>query len=157
MRSWIPWGIMALLVAMTTAALVVGVRDAPVASPTYRELLSPFYDPSLVLPKVDLPPSCPRTARSQVQMDTCAASELHELQVALYETLVVQVRYSVPKLALAAESAFESYEKAECSEASAPNAGGSIYPLIYSECEIKLTRQRIQQMRSDLLRLTDGH
>ena len=90
-------------------------------------------------------------------MDTCAASELHELQVALHETLVVQVRYSVPKLALAAESAFESYEKAECSEASAPNAGGSIHPLIYSECEIKLTRQRIQQMRGDLLGLTGGH
>ncbi len=98
--------------------------------------------------------SCERTAQDQVQLDDCAATEL---QLQLASALKLERSSSDSKLVDAVESAFKSYETAECTEASSPNVGGTIYPLVYSYCEINLTIQRIEEIRGDLLGLSGGH
>jgi len=148
--------------AITAAAAVVGARSGNTGS-THLGLVSPFFTPAPPAPVVDANTkttfnrSCERTAQSQTQMNECAASELDQLQSQLNTALAFQRRLSDADLIDKAESAFESYEKAECTEASWPNTGGSIYPLVFSQCEINLTVQRIEQIRSDFLGLSGGH
>jgi uncharacterized protein YecT (DUF1311 family) len=116
-----------------------------------------FFNSSQSPAKVTFNTSCERTAQDQVQLDDCAATELHALQGQLRSALNLQRRSSDPMLVDTAETAFKSYEKAECTEASALNVGGTIYPLIYSYCEINLTIQRIEQVRGDLLAISGDH
>jgi uncharacterized protein YecT (DUF1311 family) len=60
------------------------------------------------------------------------------------------------RLVNAAEKAFGVYRSAECSAAAAVNLGGSIHPLVVSNCEIQLTVQRIQQVDSDTSYASNG-
>lgn len=150
MRVWIPWTLLVVLIAMTAAAATLGATTAP-GEPTHLELISPFYSPSPLLLKTNLNTACERTAQNQIQMDECAQSQLHQLGSQLSTLLAYQRRASGSNVVNAAESAFRSYMKAECAAASAQNDGGTVYPLIYSECEIDLTLQRIEEVRRDLL------
>lgn len=48
MRSWVPWSLVVVLTAVVAASAVVGAT-AHRGEPTYRDLVSPFYSPSLSL------------------------------------------------------------------------------------------------------------
>jgi uncharacterized protein YecT (DUF1311 family) len=97
--------------------------------------------------------SCTRTATTQNAMNRCAAKEVRELQHQLSTDLSRQKKGRSPsaaRLVQAAQTSFAAYEKAECTAMAAPNVGGSIYPLVFGNCEIRLTVQRIQEVQVDL-------
>jgi uncharacterized protein YecT (DUF1311 family) len=160
-RKWIPW---ALLVVLTNGAAVAATVGATSPRPpmTERTLLSPFYTPALEAPAIDAhtntsyDTSCERSAQSQIALDECAGSELAQLRSHLHSALAFERQMGDRSLVNAAQSEFESYEKTECAEAAWPNMGGSIYPLVYANCEVNLTVQRIEQIRRDLLGVSGG-
>ncbi len=91
-------------------------------------------------------------------MDKCVGLQLHEVEVQLNVALSQQERGASRGFVLAAtgaQAAFGSYEKAECAVA-APNLGGSIYPLLLGDCELRLTVQRLQEVREDPLAGVSG-
>ena len=94
--------------------------------------------------------SCEKTAETQSAMNGCAGSELSALQKQLQAAVSEERTVLSPALVDAAEAAFERYESSECDAAASPNQGGSIYPLIVATCGIKLTVQRIEEVRADI-------
>jgi uncharacterized protein YecT (DUF1311 family) len=97
---------------------------------------------------------------SQIAMDDCVGTELAEVQRQLKVALAAIERgssTSFVRLVNVAERTSETYEKAECTVAAAPNIGGTIYPLIFSSCEVRLTVQRLQEVREDALGVSGGH
>jgi uncharacterized protein YecT (DUF1311 family) len=79
-------------------------------------------------------------------LNRCAATELGEVQ---HQLKVASAALPFAGLARAAQSRFVTNEKSECAAAATPNRGGSIYPLIFAKCEIRLTIQWIQEIRQD--------
>ena len=51
------------------------------------------------------------------------------------------------KALLEAQRAWITFRDAHCASVALPNAGGTIYPLIYNGCRANITRQRIEQLR----------
>jgi uncharacterized protein YecT (DUF1311 family) len=100
------------------------------------------------LPPVTYDQSCLLNASTQSALNRCASSELKELQGQLK---IAVAALPFPKLVRAAQSSFAIYEKTECTAAAAPNLGGSIYSLEFGTCEIRLTVQRIQELREDAI------
>jgi uncharacterized protein YecT (DUF1311 family) len=95
--------------------------------------------------------SCEKTAQTQTAMDFCAASELKDLQGQLATALGNEKHSLAAGLVDEAQAAFQRYATAECDAVASQNRGGSIYPLLLGTCEVGLTAQRIQQVRSDTL------
>lgn len=128
-----------LTVALLAGVLLtVGASTASAATPT-----------TTTEPIVTYNRSCETTALSQIALDQCAINELKQLQGKLSTALAAERRKVRTKLVNAAQRAFVSYQRTECAAASSIDSGGSIYPLIVSECEIQLTVQRIQQVETD--------
>ena len=54
----------------------------------------------------------------------------------------------------AAESAYERYVRAECLAEANPYSGGTIYPIIFGNCEVSLLQERLalvnQQLKASL-------
>ncbi|MEP3231812.1 MAG: lysozyme inhibitor LprI family protein [Hyphomicrobiales bacterium] len=48
---------------------------------------------------------------------------------------------------LEAQRAWITFRDAHCASVALPNAGGTIYPLIYNSCRAGVTRQRTEQLR----------
>ena len=46
-----------------------------------------------------------------------------------------------------AQRAWIKFRDAHCASVALPNAGGTIYPLIYNSCRADVTRQRTEQLR----------
>jgi uncharacterized protein YecT (DUF1311 family) len=93
--------------------------------------------------------SCEKTAQTQTAMNECAGSELTELQKQLQVAISEEKAVLAPSLVNAAQQAFDNYENSECTAVASPHQGGSIYPLIAANCEMQLTLQRIEQVRSE--------
>lgn len=51
------------------------------------------------------------------------------------------------KALLEAQRAWIKFRDAHCASVALPNAGGTIYPLIYNSCRAGVTRQRTEQLR----------
>jgi uncharacterized protein YecT (DUF1311 family) len=135
-------------------ALLVAVTSAAGEHPSALSQAAP------ALPPVTYNQSCERTAQTQIAMDECAGTELLEVQRQLNAALAAAERgagASFVRLVNSAEQTFEAYEKAECKVAAAPNIGGTIYPLIFGNCEVRLTVQRLQEVREDALGVSEGH
>ena len=101
------------------------------------------------LPTVTYNRACEASAQTQLALDKCAGSELRQLDAKLTIALKRERRRVPSKLVNAAQKAFVSYESSECRAAASVNSGGSIYPLVFDQCGIRLTVQRIQQVESD--------
>ncbi len=137
-------GALALL-PLPTAAADLGARGSSTASP------------APTMPVVRYDRSCERTAATQLALDECAASELHQVQRQLGAALVAQTRaagLSQRHLDAAAQSGFLAYEKAECLASASPDKGGSIYPMVLADCELRLSVQRLQELRVDAAGMT---
>lgn len=52
------------------------------------------------------------------------------------------------KALLEAQRAWITFRDAHCASIAMPNAGGTIYPLIYNSCLADVTRQRTEQLRA---------
>jgi uncharacterized protein YecT (DUF1311 family) len=96
---------------------------------------------STSVPVVTYSRSCEKTAQTQVALD-----ELKEVQRQLAAVLRREAKGTSHSLIVAAETGFAGYEKAECTLRAYVNRGGSIYPMIFTECETALTVQRIQSV-----------
>ena len=84
-------------------------------------------------------------------MDTCSASELGQLQAELASAVTQAKPVLDAGLVDAAQATFERYAQAECDAATFGSSGGTIHPLKESICQIHLTIERIQQLRSDMV------
>ena len=84
-------------------------------------------------------------------MDTCSGSELGQLEAELASAVAQAKEVLDPGLVDAAQAAFERYAQSECDAATFESVGGTIHPLEESICQIHLTIERIQQVRSDMV------
>lgn len=90
-------------------------------------------------------------ATDQAAMNACADESFKKADAdlnAVYKKL--QDRKSddeeATKALIAAERAWIEFRDAECRFDSADNLGSSIYPLVYADCQERLTRTRIEQL-----------
>ena len=95
--------------------------------------------------------TCEKAAQSQTAMDLCAGSELKDLKEQLAMALSKERLVVDANLVDAAEGTFQRYRLTECSAVASRYKGGTIYPLIETNCEVGLTIQRIQQVRLDAI------
>ncbi|SDT97777.1 lysozyme inhibitor LprI family protein [Pseudomonas mandelii] len=94
-------------------------------------------------------------ATDQATMNQCAAQQHKaadkELN-ALYQQITQRLK-SKPdskKLLLGAQRSWIAFRDAECKFASAGVEGGSVYPLIYSNCVTELTKARVETFKNYL-------
>jgi uncharacterized protein YecT (DUF1311 family) len=140
------WPAVVALAALVLAAC--GTASSPRASST-----------ASTLPVVTYSRACARTAVTQIALDECAGTELKELEGQLATALARQEKGQTSNVVAAdraAQAAFDTYEKAACAVAAAPNLGGTIYPLISGQCEIRLTAQRVGEIRQESLGTAGG-
>jgi uncharacterized protein YecT (DUF1311 family) len=98
-------------------------------------------------PRVRLDRSCEKTAKSQRALDECAYSELDQLRPQLAAALSAEVARYGKRIVNEAEAQWLAFRAAECRLEAGIYTGGSIYPLIYTSCEVALTSARIAEVR----------
>jgi uncharacterized protein YecT (DUF1311 family) len=94
-------------------------------------------------------------ATDQATMNQCAAQQNKaadkELN-ALYQQITTRLKSSPDskKLLIGAQRAWVTFRDAECKFSSAGVEGGSVYPLIYSNCITELTKARVETFKNYL-------
>ncbi|WP_411960670.1 lysozyme inhibitor LprI family protein [Pseudomonas mandelii] len=94
-------------------------------------------------------------ATDQTTMNQCAAQQHKaadkELN-ALYQQITQRLKSNPDskKLLLGAQRSWMAFRDAECKFASAGVEGGSVYPLIYSNCVTELTKARVETFKNYL-------
>lgn len=94
-------------------------------------------------------------ATDQATMNQCAAQQHKaadkELNV-LYQQITQRLKSNPDskKLLLGAQRSWIAFRDAECKFASAGVEGGSVYPLIYSNCVTELTKARVETFKNYL-------
>lgn len=94
-------------------------------------------------------------ASDQVTMNQCAAQEHKaadkELN-ALYQQISARLKNNPDskKLLVGAQRGWIGFRDAECKFASSAVTGGSVYPLIYSNCVTELTKARVETLKNYL-------
>ncbi|MDO9328191.1 MULTISPECIES: lysozyme inhibitor LprI family protein [unclassified Pseudomonas] len=94
-------------------------------------------------------------ATDQATMNQCAAQQHKaadkELN-ALYQQITQRLKSNPDskKLLLGAQRSWIAFRDAECKFASAGVEGGSVYPLIYSNCVNELTKARVETFKNYL-------
>jgi uncharacterized protein YecT (DUF1311 family) len=92
--------------------------------------------------------SCMKTARTQLALDRCVAREVAELDAELAHAVTVQGGVTGAAGAKATEATWTKYMRSEWLLETRPNAGGSIVPLVYGDCEVRLLVDRISEIRA---------
>lgn len=107
------------------------------------------FDPSVaVAQKLDC-----QKALNQQELNQCAALSAREADRKLnqiYQQLRKEQRNQSNTLLINAEEAWIKYRDASCAFSRSQFEGGSIAPLIYSDCIARLTKQRTQELKSHL-------
>ncbi|KPG92195.1 urease-associated protein [Pseudomonas sp. RIT-PI-q] len=94
-------------------------------------------------------------ATDQTTMNQCAAQQNKaadkELN-ALYQQITTRLKSNPDskKLLIGAQRAWVAFRDAECKFSSAGVEGGSVYPLIYSNCITELTKARVETFKNYL-------
>jgi len=94
-------------------------------------------------------------ASDQATMNQCAAQEHKaadkELN-ALYQQITARLKSNPEskKLLVGAQREWIGFRDAECKFASSAVTGGSVYPLIYSNCVTELTKARVETLKNYL-------
>ncbi|MFJ3370337.1 lysozyme inhibitor LprI family protein [Pseudomonas sp. NPDC086251] len=94
-------------------------------------------------------------ATDQTTMNQCAAQQNQaadkELN-ALYQQITTRLKSNPDskKLLIGAQRAWVAFRDAECKFSSAGVEGGSVYPLIYSNCITELTKARVETFKNYL-------
>ncbi|VVN37359.1 hypothetical protein PS662_05246 [Pseudomonas fluorescens] len=100
------------------------------------------------------------TATDQASMNQCAAQQNKaadkELN-ALYQQITARLKGSPDskKLWVGAQRAWIGFRDAECKFSASGVEGGSVYPLIYSNCITALTKARVETFK-DYLKCQEG-
>ncbi|MGZ7458010.1 lysozyme inhibitor LprI family protein [Pseudomonas sp. Ma2-10] len=94
-------------------------------------------------------------AADQATMNECAAQQ-HKIADkelnALYQQINVRLKSNPEskKLLIGAQRSWIAFRDAECKFSSAGVEGGSVYPLIYSNCTTGLTKARVEAFKTYL-------
>ena len=96
------------------------------------------------------------TAMDQRTMNDCADKSYEKSDAelnALYKLIKQRLKNDTDttKLLVAAQRAWVSFRDAECKFSTLTVSGGSVYPMIYSGCVYRLTRNRIDDFKGYLM------
>ncbi|OBQ69707.1 lysozyme inhibitor LprI family protein [Mesorhizobium erdmanii] len=92
---------------------------------------------------------CDRTDDSQQMMNICAGEDYQAADARLnaaYQNLISSDDADAKRLLQAAQRAWITFRDAECAHTTAASAGGSIHPMVVSQCLTRLTNERIKQL-----------
>jgi uncharacterized protein YecT (DUF1311 family) len=114
----------------------------------------------LCLTMIGLPVSawsqeCDRSDESQTGMNICAAADYKAADAKLnkaYGEMMKRLSDDAEgrKLLQAAQRAWIAFRDAQCAFSAKDSKGGSIYPMLISECLAELTTARTEQLKADL-------
>lgn len=90
--------------------------------------------------------SCEKKANTQPAMNACVQSELAQVRPQLAVALALEAKRVSKAKVTAAQDAWKKYLEAECGLEASTYEGGSIYPLIVLQCELRLTVSRTTQV-----------
>ena len=99
------------------------------------------------LPSISYDQSCETTAMTQSAMDACASSELSDLQNQLSAALQTESTLFPSSSVNSVQSDWSTFVNTECTMEANSYQGGSIYPMIFGDCEVQLTVTRIEEVR----------
>jgi uncharacterized protein YecT (DUF1311 family) len=93
----------------------------------------------------------PCADQTQRGLDACAGVARDKADAALngvYKEIVARLADDAAetKRLIEAEKAWIAFRDAECTFANSSNAGGSIYPMVYSGCLSRLTKARTKEL-----------
>lgn len=96
-------------------------------------------------------------ANSQLAMNLCAEEafkktddELNHVYRLLMHRLSPAAEIATKKKLIAAQKAWIAFRDGECGFVSAGAVGGSIFPLVFTQCLDELTRRRVAELRKFL-------
>ncbi|MCP9229492.1 lysozyme inhibitor LprI family protein [Mesorhizobium sp. LMG 17147] len=95
---------------------------------------------------------CDRNDDSQQMMNICADADYKSADAKLnkaYQDLIGGSDAKASKLLQTAQRAWIAFRDAECLYSAADSEGGSIYPMLISECLTRLTDDRTKQLTAD--------
>jgi uncharacterized protein YecT (DUF1311 family) len=89
--------------------------------------------------------------QTQNGLDVCADAAYKKADAALnaaYKEIIRRLKgdAATTKLLIAAQKAWIAYRDAECDFSSSANAGGTIYPMVYSICLEAATQERTREL-----------
>jgi uncharacterized protein YecT (DUF1311 family) len=96
-----------------------------------------------------------RNAMTQSELNDCAYEAYRKSDAelnALYKQITSRLKDD-PKqaqLLVTAQRAWIAFRDAECAFVTSPSTGGSVYPMVLSNCRERLTRARLNDLRSYL-------
>lgn len=148
-RRHLAIGAAALAVLVGCAAGPALAASAPATSPgEHRVFATDASSPSSSIPPPTYNKRCESTAKSQVAMDRCAASQVAQLDRELTHALSVEATALGRSGVTTTQAKWLAFMTSECTLEARPYSGGTIQPLIYGECERGLLFDRIAEIRS---------
>jgi uncharacterized protein YecT (DUF1311 family) len=97
---------------------------------------------------VSIDRTCQKTAKNQIELDECAVSEFTQVQGELAAALKTESKLLGQKSTMAVEEEWTRFRSDDCTLRAKINIGGSIYPLVYLDCEVGLTITRVEEIRT---------
>ena len=106
--------------------------------------------------------NCQQSANlNDYRMNICLITQIHATRALLHTALGQEAAalqsgsiQDGQRVVSAAESAYERYVRAECLAEANPYSGGTIYPIIFGNCEVSLLQERLalvnQQLKASL-------
>jgi uncharacterized protein YecT (DUF1311 family) len=94
-----------------------------------------------------------RDAASQAEMNVCASKAYEKADAELnaaYRELKERAQEETAKLLVAAQRAWVTFRDAECAFAASGSAGGSVQPMVVSNCLEDITRKRTTELKAYL-------
>ena len=95
----------------------------------------------------------PAAAQSQIELDEGAGAAFHKVDGelnAFYRDLTRKMSSAGQAKLRAAQQAWLRFRDLECAFETAGSEGGSVHPMVETECRTELTRQRNQQLKAQL-------
>lgn len=119
-------------------------------SPRLLLALTPFLFTPLAHAAVDC-----ATANDQTTMNQCAGQDFKAADKELntvYQQITARLKDNPDgkKLLISAQRAWIGFRDTECKFSASGVAGGSVYPLIYSNCMTSVTKTRVEALKQYL-------
>ena len=97
-------------------------------------------------------------AMTQADMTMCSGKALEQANATLakvYDALLKGLDADHKPILQKAEAAWETFRTAECELQGSQNLGGSIYPMVVSDCQAAMANQRVVALRKARKDLAD--
>jgi len=131
-----------LWASVAALALVLAAAGAVSLDPVLSDPILSWNGP--------VPPDC-KNAGTTIEMDSCAGTVFKKnyLQmIALYNGLAARYDAKNRSLLQASQRSWYKYMSDQCDFATAPTVGGTINPMIFTECKNDHTLVRIKELKA---------